>query len=96
VSVVVTGAASGIGAAVTAALTAQDTDVIGLDVAAADGVPDFDVTDEQAWAMLAADLRDRDIRVHGLVHCAGTTWRARLGEVIRRRSSISDALREAT
>jgi 3alpha(or 20beta)-hydroxysteroid dehydrogenase len=76
VSVVVTGAASGIGAAVAAVLP----DVIALDIAAAEGVRPFDVTDEAAWAALLAEgLRGDPPR--GLVHCAGTTWRARLGEV---------------
>ncbi|WP_426502336.1 SDR family NAD(P)-dependent oxidoreductase [Dactylosporangium sp. McL0621] len=74
-SVVVTGAASGIGAAVTAALPGA----IALDVAPADGVRPFDVTDASAWAALAGELRADPPR--GLVHCAGTTLRARLGEV---------------
>jgi 3alpha(or 20beta)-hydroxysteroid dehydrogenase len=78
VTVVVTGAASGIGAAVTAQLTASGTRVIALDLTAADGVRPFDVTDTNAWIALGAEL---GAPVHGLVNCAGTTWRARLGEV---------------
>jgi 3alpha(or 20beta)-hydroxysteroid dehydrogenase len=76
---VVTGAASGIGAAVTAALTATGVDVVALDSAPAAGVRAFDVTEEHAWADLVEELRGR--AVHGLVNCAGTTWRARLGDV---------------
>ncbi|SHN74165.1 SDR family NAD(P)-dependent oxidoreductase [Cryptosporangium aurantiacum] len=105
-TVVVTGAGSGIGAAVAATVRATGASVIGLDLAAAsadgagladgaawaDGaasvgavasdvrqfdVRQFDVTDEAAWGALAAELGT----VHGLVNCAGTTWRARLGDV---------------
>jgi 3alpha(or 20beta)-hydroxysteroid dehydrogenase len=73
-TVVVTGAASGIGAAVAARLP----DVVALDRVPARGVREFDVTDEAAWAGLAAAL---DRPVHGLVNCAGVTWRARVGAV---------------
>jgi len=72
--VVVTGAASGIGAAVADALRAGDIDVVALDLAT-----HFDVRDQQAWTGLAASLRSGPL--HGLVNCAGATWRARLGEV---------------
>ncbi|MFB9317622.1 SDR family NAD(P)-dependent oxidoreductase, partial [Cryptosporangium minutisporangium] len=41
----------------------------------------FDVRKEAAWAALADELRDRQQPVHGVVNCAGTTWRARLGDV---------------
>jgi 3alpha(or 20beta)-hydroxysteroid dehydrogenase len=77
VTVVVTGAASGIGAAVTAVLRKTGADVIALDLGPADGVGPFDVTDQAAWTALAAGLAT----VHGLVNSAGTTWRARLGDV---------------
>lgn len=76
--VVVTGAASGIGAAVTAALRSAGTDVVALDLTAADEVRAFDVRDAAAWAALAAAL---GAPVRGLVNCAGATWRARLGDV---------------
>ena len=72
-TVVVTGAASGIGAAVAAVLPS----VVALDRAPAPGVRVFDVTDETAWQQLAAELGT----VQGLVNCAGLTWRARLGQV---------------
>jgi 3alpha(or 20beta)-hydroxysteroid dehydrogenase len=76
---VVTGAASGIGAAVAARLANADAAVVALDVAAGDGVRSFDVSDEAAWTALAAELASGG--VHGLVNCAGTTWRARVGDV---------------
>lgn len=78
--VVVTGAGSGIGAAVVASVRATGAEVLGLDVAGA-GVRVLDVTDEAAWAGLAAELTGQGRRVAGLVNCAGTTWRARLGDV---------------
>ena len=78
-TVVVTGAASGIGAAVAAQATQAGAQVLGLDVAAGAGVRGLDVRDETAWAALASELRGTV--VHGLVSCAGTTWRARLGDV---------------
>ncbi|GIF25362.1 3-oxoacyl-ACP reductase [Paractinoplanes tereljensis] len=39
----------------------------------------FDVRAEQAWTSLAASLSGSPL--HGLVNCAGATWRARLGSV---------------
>jgi len=83
--VVVTGAASGIGAAVAAAARAAGAVVVGLDAHAGDDVRELDVRDEKAWAALADKLVSPSApgrgRVHGLVNCAGTTWRARLGDV---------------
>ncbi|OIJ27433.1 SDR family NAD(P)-dependent oxidoreductase [Nocardioides luteus] len=75
-TVVVTGAASGIGAAVASAVTAAGGTVVGLDREAASGVRTFDVRDEDSWAELAAELAGP---VHGLVSCAGVTRRARVG-----------------
>ena len=80
-TVVVTGAASGIGAAVAAAVRAGGGHVVGLDVTGGDGVRRFDVRDEDSWSALVVELRDRPGGVHGLVNAAGTTWRARLGDV---------------
>ena len=77
--VVVTGAASGIGAAVVTTLRSGGHRVVGLDVAGGDGVRAFDVRDTGSWTALAGDLAAGD--VHGLVNAAGTTWRARLGDV---------------
>jgi 3alpha(or 20beta)-hydroxysteroid dehydrogenase len=81
VTVVVTGAASGIGAAVTAVLQAAGREVVALDLAAAPGVSAFDVRDAEAWVRLSDRLRDSGRPVRGLVNCAGTTWRARLGDL---------------
>ena len=41
----------------------------------------LDVTSEQDWAQLAAELRESYGQVHGLVNNAGVTWRARIDEV---------------
>ena len=79
--VVVTGAARGQGAAEAAALTRAGARVIATDAAPAPGCRLLDVTDERAWADLAAELRDTYGRIHGLVNNAGITWRARLGDV---------------
>ncbi|MER7555605.1 SDR family oxidoreductase [Nocardioides sp. NPDC126508] len=75
-TVVVTGAASGIGAAVAAAVTAAGGTAVGIDREAAPGVRTLDVRDEAAWAELAGELAGP---VHGLVSCAGVTRRARVG-----------------
>lgn len=77
-TVVVTGAASGIGAAVASAVAAEGGAVVGLDREAAPGVRTFDVRDEEGWADLAAELAEAG-PVHGLVSCAGVTRRARVG-----------------
>jgi 3alpha(or 20beta)-hydroxysteroid dehydrogenase len=79
--VVVTGAASGIGAAVAEVARTAGAEVLALDVAPSDGVEQLDVRDETAWAGLADRLREVGRTVDGLVSCAGVTWRARLGEV---------------
>lgn len=80
-TVVVTGAASGIGAAVADMVRADGLSVLGLDLSAGNGVRAFDVRDPAAWAALADELRTHRGSVRGLVNCAGTTWRARLGDV---------------
>ncbi|MFJ4616955.1 SDR family NAD(P)-dependent oxidoreductase [Streptomyces sp. NPDC088812] len=79
--VVVTGAARGQGAAEAEALTREGARVIATDVDPGDGCRRLDVTSEQDWADLAADLREAYGEVHGLVNNAGVTWRARLGDV---------------
>ena len=78
-TVVVTGAASGIGAAVVDAARTAGARVLGFDRSDATGVRVLDVRDATHWADLARELADE--AVHGLVNCAGTTWRARLGDV---------------
>jgi 3alpha(or 20beta)-hydroxysteroid dehydrogenase len=78
-TVVVTGAASGIGAAVRSAVTAAGATVVGVDVGAGSGLTPLDVTDAAGWARLAERLGP----VHGLVNCAGVTWRARVGDLDR-------------
>lgn len=79
--VVVTGAARGQGAAEAEALTREGARVIATDVSDAPGCRRLDVTSEQDWAGLAAELRESYGQVHGLVNNAGITWRARVGEV---------------
>lgn len=77
-TVVVTGAASGIGAAVASSAAASGADVVALDARPVGSVTQFDVRDEAAWARLAEGLRPGRLC---LVNCAGTTWRARVGDV---------------
>lgn len=71
-TVIVTGAASGIGAATTALLRDRGHEVVGADLQAggtaeADAVQRLDVADEGSWAALF----DRVGAVTGLVNCAG-------------------------
>ena len=77
-TMIVTGAAQGMGAALVARL-AGDHRVVGLDLQPGTGTDHrrFDVASPDDWAALAGDLD----RIDGLVLNAGTTWRARLGEV---------------
>lgn len=90
--VVVTGAGSGIGAAAARLARDQGAQVTGLDRSDA-GAPAhaspgadasaqdriLDVTEQRDWQHLAASLADDEI--HGLVHCAGVTWRDRVLDV---------------
>ena len=77
--IAVTGAASGIGAAISARLRADGAEVVGLDTAAAPRVQHFDVADEQQWAELArSPATGRSIT--GLVHAAGIRARSPLAE----------------
>jgi len=66
-TVVVTGAASGIGAASAARLRSEGATVVGADLAAGDGIRTVDVTDEAAVAALMDDVG----QVDGVVHAAG-------------------------
>ncbi|NEA64511.1 SDR family oxidoreductase [Streptomyces sp. SID12488] len=79
--VVVTGAARGQGAAEAEALIREGAQVIAADVAESPGCRRLDVTSEQDWAELAAELRESYGQVHGLVNNAGVTWRVRIGDV---------------
>ncbi|WP_416566182.1 SDR family NAD(P)-dependent oxidoreductase [Nocardia testacea] len=78
-TVVVTGAGSGIGAAVTAAVTAAGGRAVAVDRNAGDGIRLLDVREPRDWSALVTDLAGEP--VHGLVNCAGLTWRARLRDV---------------
>ena len=55
----VTGAASGIGAATVQRLTEEGAAVVGVDVAPTDGVVALDVTDEAAVASCVASVVER-------------------------------------
>lgn len=79
--IVVTGAARGQGAAEAESLTREGARVIAGDVSGAPGCRRLDVTSEQDWAELAAELGETYGQVHGLVNNAGVTWRARLDAV---------------
>jgi NAD(P)-dependent dehydrogenase (short-subunit alcohol dehydrogenase family) len=70
---VVTGASSGIGAATAAALRAQGSTVIGVDLRPSEGVRAVDVTDGPALTRLAAELEATHGRVDLLVNNAGVT-----------------------
>lgn len=69
-SVVVTGAAGAIGAAVTSRFAAAGARVTGLDIRPGDGIIGCDILDEAATARVLADVSARD-RLTDLVHCAG-------------------------
>jgi 3alpha(or 20beta)-hydroxysteroid dehydrogenase len=86
--VVVTGAASGQGAAAVRLLAGEGASVIAADLAATPAdVPDgvtyrrLDVSRAPDWAALGAWLAQEVGRVDGLVNNAGIPWRARLHEV---------------
>jgi 3alpha(or 20beta)-hydroxysteroid dehydrogenase len=86
--VVITGAASGQGAAEAAALAAEGATVVATDIQEpleplAEGVlfRRLDVTSAKDWERTAAWLASEHGVVHGLVNNAGITWRARIDEV---------------
>jgi 3alpha(or 20beta)-hydroxysteroid dehydrogenase len=74
-TVVVTGAARGLGRALTLLLEERGADVVGLDL------PAHDVASEAHWAAVVSSLGGRP--VHGLVNNAGITLRDRVGAVAR-------------
>ncbi|MBC2905476.1 SDR family oxidoreductase [Streptomyces cupreus] len=79
--VVVTGAARGQGAAEVDALARAGAHVVATDAEPVGDCRRLDVTSEQDWARLVAELRELYGQVHGLVNNAGITWRARLDDV---------------
>jgi len=66
-TVVVTGAASGIGKATAQRLLDEGADVVGADAAGGDGMRTVDVTDESGVAAVMDSVR----RLDGVVHAAG-------------------------
>ncbi|TXK18778.1 SDR family NAD(P)-dependent oxidoreductase [Homoserinibacter sp. GY 40078] len=72
---VVTGAASGIGHAIAAHLTARGDHVLGIDRAAADGIVAADLADPAARSAAIAEARERLGGIDVLVNVAGV-WRA--------------------
>lgn len=85
-TVVVTGAASGIGAAVVDVVLERGGSVVAIDVGQMRDRERvdrhvLDVAIEAEWSSLAARLAEQSIQVDGLVNCAGVTWRARVGDV---------------
>jgi 3alpha(or 20beta)-hydroxysteroid dehydrogenase len=86
--VLVTGAASGQGAAEAAALAAEGASVIATDIQEPLEQPPagvtfrrLDVGSQDEWRETADWLRAKHGTVHGLVNNAGITWRARLLDV---------------
>src|SRR5215470_10715546 len=85
--IVITGAASGQGAAEAAALAREGASVIATDVHAALAAPDgvayrrLDITRVEDWAALADWIQREHGRLDGLVNNAGIPFRARLLEV---------------
>ena len=86
--VLITGAASGQGAAEAAALAAEGATVVAADIQdPLEPTPDgvvfrrLDVTRQEDWLETAAWLAREYGTVHGLVNNAAITWRARLDQV---------------
>ena len=84
--IVVTGAASGQGAAEVAALAAEGAEVLAADLSAPAGGErvtgvELDVADPDGWSALAELARERFGGVDGLINNAGITHRVRIGEL---------------
>jgi len=69
--VVVTGGASGIGAATAARVEAEGGTAVRMDITAGDGITLLDVTDEAAVAAAMAAVTDAHGRIDGVVNAAG-------------------------
>ena len=69
--VVITGAAGGIGSATVAALRARGAQVVGLDVAAGEGIVACDVTDQASVDAAVAEAQQRLGGIDVVVNCAG-------------------------
>lgn len=76
---IVTGAASGIGAATCATLRSAGWDVIAADRSEGVGVVPLEVTDESQWTRAVDDAWP----IHGLVNCAGVRTRADIPDLTR-------------
>jgi 3alpha(or 20beta)-hydroxysteroid dehydrogenase len=81
--IVITGAASGQGAAEASRLTAEGATVVPTDLTAPDAEHGraLDVADADAWDALGDWVNDEFGRVDGLINNAGTTSRVRLADV---------------
>jgi NAD(P)-dependent dehydrogenase (short-subunit alcohol dehydrogenase family) len=73
--ILITGAASGIGAACAATCEREGWDVIRTDVAEGPGVRPLDVTDEDAWTALIDEVLDGGGPLDGLITSAGIRTR---------------------
>ena len=79
-SIVVTGGASGIGAAICTGLATAGWQVVAADVAQVRGVAALDVRDEDSWATLMAGVS----RLAGVVNCAGVRTHALIEDMTLR------------
>ncbi|QIK75861.1 SDR family NAD(P)-dependent oxidoreductase [Nocardioides piscis] len=76
--VLVTGAASGLGEALTAAFRARGDEVLATDVAAGDGIHQLDITSEDDWASALALVAEKWGGLDVLVNNAGVAGGGRI------------------